>query len=58
MSRALVNGALEAWKIYVGKDEEDRTGLGRAELLYRSTDDAMLEVFLRWEHTKRYTWRG
>ena len=44
-----MNGALEAWKIYVGKDEEDRTGLGRAELLYRSTDDAMLEVFLRRE---------
>ena len=33
VSRALANGALEAWKIYVGKDEVDRTGLGRAELL-------------------------
>ena len=25
---------LEAWKSYVGKDEEDRIGLGCAELLY------------------------
>ena len=33
LSRALANGALRAWKNYVGKDEEDRTGLGRAELL-------------------------
>ena len=33
VSRALANSALEAWKNYVGKDEEDWTGLGRAELL-------------------------
>ena len=31
---SMANGALETWKNYVGKDEEDRTGLGRAELLY------------------------
>ena len=34
VSRTFANGALGAWKNHNGKDEEDHTGLGRAELLY------------------------
>ena len=34
LASIVANGALEAWKNYVGKDEEDRAGLGRAELLH------------------------
>ena len=57
VSQAIATGALEARKIMLERTR--RIGQAWAVIyLFRSTANAMLEIFLRCEHTKRYTWWG